>query len=148
LAQIADEFPTLSATVALVRQHLHQSTNDDANILALRQPSARSFVESSLKEMRMNALLRNSDAVWPEHLDFRDFGLPLPVAHLEHAEHCRPLLDAPFAAAAAAATSGAPNVDFVNAVLQCREFDPLWFEEAYPFALIQAFSPNANSRIS
>jgi hypothetical protein len=149
LAQIADECRELSATVALVREHLQQVTNDDANILALRQPSLRSFVESSLKEIRMNALRRNSDAVWPEHLDFRDFGLLLPAAHLEHAEHCRPLLDAPFAAAAAAASNGAPNADFVSAVLRCREFDPLWFEEAYPFALILAFAPrNTNSVIS
>jgi hypothetical protein len=148
LAQIADELPILSATVALVRERLHQVTNDDANILALRQPSARSFVESMLKEMRMNALRRNSDAIWPAHLDFREFGLLLPAAHLEHAEHCRPLLDAPFAAAAAAASNGAPKADFVRAVLQCREFDPLWFEEAYPYALILAFAPNANTSVS
>jgi hypothetical protein len=104
----------------------------------------RASVRDRLAQARRLLLEAHRDEpYWPYAMDFRAerLNIPLPAAFAEEHSAPRSFLDAPFAAAIIAWTGLAVGPDVRHALQFCRDFDPAWFDAAYPCALALLSQP-------
>ena len=119
----------------LVREHLGLGRQDDYTIYRLKHPAFQQVMLQSLNEARMEVRQRNGDQHWPNWCEFRNRFANLPNENTLGASHTVPVLDAPFVAASIATRGTFPDGETVQSLRLCREFDPEWFNAAYPLAL-------------
>jgi hypothetical protein len=103
-----------------------------------RPAVVKTIVQLRLEAQQQACLQRNDGVEWPSRFSFRDHVTRLPAEHLNLPGWKHAVLDAPYAAAWIAANGGQIGGTFAQAIRQCREFDPVYFDETYPLILVCA----------
>ena len=144
LRRIADTNGALEMTCTLVRGARGLSAPGEPAAAQYALAPVCASVRDGLVEARRLLLEAHRDEPhWPHALDFRAERLKVPLPAVFADEHPAPrsFLDAPFAAAIIAWTGVAVGPDVRHALQFCRDFDPAWFESAYPRALALLSQP-------
>ena len=134
LRGLGDADGCMAAVAAIVAEAMERQGAD--------RPSALpdQAIDILLTGHRQAAQRRNADErSLPGGDGFRTAFPKLPEEHLQYPEEVRPLFDAPFVAARIAASARQPDPGTFLAIRQCRDFDPAWFESAFPLSLAREF---------
>jgi len=133
LALIEESDPSLVATVWFVRT-------------AINPAGSKMFDARPEREVVQGVMRRNADHSWPNSYDFQRLSPRRSWISAGMAEHCRMVLDAPYAAAFHSVHDVLPKPATVQALRQARDFDPEYFQDAFPLALCREFAASENSR--
>lgn len=139
LQRIYEAEPVLAGQVAAVREHLSLKPQADVpSLTTVGTPEVQRALQEQLSCIRQECLQRNSDAHWPPDYPFREklVGFMPPLPAVEGTRYRTATLDAPFAAARVAAEGLSIEPAMVERIREFRDFDTLYFDDTYRFALV------------